>query len=203
LNPTVIIGLDARGFIFAPALALRLNIRFVPVRKKGKLPGEVIQAEYTKEYGTDMFEMQKGRLTSSDRVVIVDDLIATGTPYFKVNDGRWVSESNWGDSEANGCSVNRVCIYHGIIVLEWVERFGCPSVATYHGECWFKSGLCRRGNKLEYIGRDIQPSTYPGNLEIHLQKATRPPKIDPTVIRSPLLPTLDVLAVLGVAPWLD
>ena len=78
LNPTVVIGLDARGFIFAPALALRLNIRFIPVRKRGKLPGETIQAEYVKEYGADIFEMQKGKLTSKDRVVVVDDLIATG-----------------------------------------------------------------------------------------------------------------------------
>ena len=94
LNPTVIIGLDARGFIFAPALALRLNVRFVPVRKKGKLPGEVIQAEYIKEYGTDIFEMQKGRLTSSDRVVVVDDLIATGIfPVYLIN-GRWFSKSD-------------------------------------------------------------------------------------------------------------
>jgi adenine phosphoribosyltransferase len=79
LNPTVIIGLDARGFIFAPALALRLNVRFVPVRKRGKLPGETLQAKYVKEYGEDIFEMQKGRLTSLDTVVVVDDLIATGT----------------------------------------------------------------------------------------------------------------------------
>jgi len=80
LNPTVIVGLDARGFIFAPVLALRLNIRFIPVRKKGKLPGETEQAKYVKEYGEDIFEMQKGRLSSEDRVVVVDDLIATGTP---------------------------------------------------------------------------------------------------------------------------
>jgi len=78
LNPTVIVGLDARGFIFAPALALRLDIQFVPVRKKGKLPGETIQAKYVKEYGEDVFEMQKGTMKSSDRVVVVDDLIATG-----------------------------------------------------------------------------------------------------------------------------
>lgn len=79
LDPTVIVGLDARGFIFAPALALRLNIRFVPVRKRGKLPGPRVQAKYVKEYGEDIFEMQQGRLNSLDRVVVVDDLIATGT----------------------------------------------------------------------------------------------------------------------------
>lgn len=74
----MIIGLDARGFIIAPALALRLNIRFVPVRKKGKLPGETVQAKFVKEYGEDIFEMQTGRLDETDRVVVIDDLIATG-----------------------------------------------------------------------------------------------------------------------------
>lgn len=78
LEPTVLVGLDARGFIIAPALALRLNIRFVPVRKKGKLPGETVQAKYEKEYGADIFEMQMGVLTETDRVVVIDDLIATG-----------------------------------------------------------------------------------------------------------------------------
>jgi hypothetical protein len=141
LNPTVIIGLDARGFIFAPALALRLNVRFVPVRKKGKLPGEVVQAEYVKEYGADIFEMQKGRLTSSDRVVVVDDLIATGTPDVSVNNVRWVSESNRGDGQRDGCANNRVCVHHGIIVLEWMEIIKCPSVETYHGKCRVKSRL--------------------------------------------------------------
>jgi hypothetical protein len=132
LNPTVIIGLDARGFIFAPALALRLNVRFVPVRKKGKLPGEVIQAEYIKEYGTDIFEMQKGRLTSSDRVVVVDDLIATGIfPDYLIN-GRWFSKSDRRDCETVGCAVDRICFHHGIIFLEGLEGFRCSSVATDH-----------------------------------------------------------------------
>ena len=94
LNPTVVIGLDARGFIFAPALALRLNIRFVPVRKRGKLPGPTVQAEYVKEYGADIFEIQTHVLTSSDRVVVVDDLIATGNPSGSKVDGRWVCKSN-------------------------------------------------------------------------------------------------------------
>lgn len=113
LNPTVLVGLDARGFIIAPALALRLNIRFVPVRKKGKLPGEVVQAKYVKEYGADIFEMQRGVLKSTDRVVVIDDLIATGTCFpFPVPDGttfwiwvfvlidvnlfRWLGESGGG-----------------------------------------------------------------------------------------------------------
>ena len=81
LEPTVVIGLDARGFIIAPALALRLNVRFIPVRKKGKLPGPTVQAKYEKEYGADVFELQMGRLKETDRVVVVDDLIATGNSH--------------------------------------------------------------------------------------------------------------------------
>lgn len=82
--------MDARGFIFAPALALRLDVRFVPVRKHGKLPGDCVQAKYVKEYGEDIFELQKGRLSSSDRVVVVDDLIATGNRLPDHVNDRWV-----------------------------------------------------------------------------------------------------------------
>ncbi|XP_071477769.1 adenine phosphoribosyltransferase-like [Diadema antillarum] len=74
----VVIGLEARGFLFGPLLAQRLGCSFVPVRKKGKLPGECIQVSYTLEYGTDVFEMQKGSIQPGQTVIIVDDLIATG-----------------------------------------------------------------------------------------------------------------------------
>ncbi|KAI9760667.1 MAG: hypothetical protein M4579_001531 [Chaenotheca gracillima] len=74
----VVIGLDARGFLFGPSLALRLGAAFVPVRKRGKLPGPTETAAYEKEYGRDFFEIQKGAVTPGQRVVIVDDLIATG-----------------------------------------------------------------------------------------------------------------------------
>ena len=75
----VVVGLEARGFLFAPALALRLGAAFVPVRKAGKLPGECIRVGYKKEYGEDFFEMQKdGAIREGSRVVVVDDIIATG-----------------------------------------------------------------------------------------------------------------------------
>ncbi|KAJ3204597.1 adenine phosphoribosyltransferase, partial [Entophlyctis luteolus] len=61
-----------------PTIALRLGCAFVPVRKAGKLPGEVVQVSYTKEYGTDLFEMQRGAIKPGQRVIILDDLIATG-----------------------------------------------------------------------------------------------------------------------------
>ncbi|CAG8550388.1 phosphoribosyltransferase-like protein [Gigaspora rosea] len=74
----VIVGLDARGFLFGPMVALRLNAAFVPSRKKGKLPGKTICAEFKKEYGVDTFEMQVDAIKPGQNVIIVDDLIATG-----------------------------------------------------------------------------------------------------------------------------
>jgi len=75
---SVIVGLDARGFIFAPLIAQNLNISFVPVRKKGKLPGETASTSYSLEYGKDAVEVQKDAIKPGEKVVIVDDLIATG-----------------------------------------------------------------------------------------------------------------------------
>ncbi|CAG8467498.1 1179_t:CDS:2 [Scutellospora calospora] len=74
----VIVGLDARGFLFGPMVALRLNAAFVPSRKKGKLPGKTISADFKKEYGVDTFEMQADAIKPGQNVIIVDDLIATG-----------------------------------------------------------------------------------------------------------------------------
>ncbi|KAI1981221.1 adenine phosphoribosyltransferase, partial [Ophidiomyces ophidiicola] len=77
-KPEVIVGLDARGFLFGPSLALRLGAAFVPVRKKGKLPGPVETQGYEKEYGTDYFQIQADAVKPGQKVVIVDDIIATG-----------------------------------------------------------------------------------------------------------------------------
>ncbi|GAA5846985.1 hypothetical protein JCM3766R1_005887 [Sporobolomyces carnicolor] len=73
-----VVGLDARGFLFGPILAQRLQAGFVPVRKAGKLPGKCLTASYEKEYGVDSFEMQEGGIKSGANVLIIDDLIATG-----------------------------------------------------------------------------------------------------------------------------
>ncbi|KAI8849004.1 adenine phosphoribosyltransferase [Chytridium lagenaria] len=73
-----VVGLDARGFLLGPLIALRLGAAFVPVRKAGKLPGETTSAEYVKEYGTDVFEMQVGAIKPGQNVIVIDDLIATG-----------------------------------------------------------------------------------------------------------------------------
>ncbi|KAI2262900.1 adenine phosphoribosyltransferase [Ophidiomyces ophidiicola] len=77
-KPDVIVGLDARGFLFGPSLALRLGAACVPVRKKGKLPGPVETQGYEKEYGTDYFQIQADAVKPGQKVVIVDDIIATG-----------------------------------------------------------------------------------------------------------------------------
>lgn len=77
-KPDVIVGLDARGFLFGPSLALRLGASFVPVRKKGKMPGPCVTAAYEKEYGTDFFQMQEGAVKPGQKVLVVDDIIATG-----------------------------------------------------------------------------------------------------------------------------
>lgn len=74
----VIVGLESRGFLFGPTLALRLGAGFVPVRKKGKLPGECVTEKFQKEYGEDYFQMQKDAIKPGQKVVIVDDIIATG-----------------------------------------------------------------------------------------------------------------------------
>ncbi len=73
-----IVGIDARGFIFGSVLAYKLNIGLVLVRKKGKLPYDTISAEYSLEYGKDTVEMHKDAIEKGEKVLIVDDLIATG-----------------------------------------------------------------------------------------------------------------------------
>ncbi len=71
-------GIEARGFIMGGAIAAELGAGFVPLRKKGKLPGEAIGEDYALEYGTDRIEMHVGAISPAERVLIVDDLIATG-----------------------------------------------------------------------------------------------------------------------------
>ena len=73
-----IVGIDARGFVFGAVLAYKLGIGFVPVRKKGKLPYTTIQETYSLEYGEDTLEIHEDAVSKGERIVIVDDLIATG-----------------------------------------------------------------------------------------------------------------------------
>ena len=73
-----IVGIDARGFVFGAVLAYKLGIGFVPVRKKGKLPCKTIQETYTLEYGEDTLEIHEDAIKKGEKIIIVDDLIATG-----------------------------------------------------------------------------------------------------------------------------
>lgn len=75
---TKVIGVESRGFIFGAPLAHRLKIGFVPIRKAGKLPAEAFQKSYALEYGEATIELHKDALSKNDRVLIIDDLLATG-----------------------------------------------------------------------------------------------------------------------------
>ncbi|MBU0547877.1 MAG: adenine phosphoribosyltransferase [Candidatus Omnitrophica bacterium] len=73
-----IVGVEARGFIFGAALAYKIGAGFIPVRKKGKLPYKTISTTYELEYGTDTLEIHKDAIASGEKVLIIDDLLATG-----------------------------------------------------------------------------------------------------------------------------
>ena len=75
---TKVVGIESRGFIMGPILATRLNAGFIPIRKPGKLPAEVIEESYDKEYGTDTVQIHKDALDENDVVLLHDDLLATG-----------------------------------------------------------------------------------------------------------------------------
>jgi adenine phosphoribosyltransferase len=78
LQPTAIVGIESRGFLLGPLIASHLNIPFVCIRKKGKLPGRTISLAYNLEYGHAEIELQENALKAGDRVIIHDDVLATG-----------------------------------------------------------------------------------------------------------------------------
>lgn len=77
-NVSKVAGIESRGFIFGGALAFSLGVGFVPIRKPGKLPWKKIREEYALEYGTDVLEMHKESIQKGEKIVLVDDLLATG-----------------------------------------------------------------------------------------------------------------------------
>lgn len=77
-NISVVAGIEARGFIFGPPIALAIGAKFVPLRKPNKLPGKVFKQEYDLEYGSDCLEMHIEAVEAGERALVVDDLIATG-----------------------------------------------------------------------------------------------------------------------------
>ncbi len=75
---TKVVGIESRGFIVAPAVAMELGVGFVPIRKPGKLPAETVEIRYQKEYGVDTIQIHKDAISADDVVLIHDDLLATG-----------------------------------------------------------------------------------------------------------------------------
>ncbi|XP_022568529.1 adenine phosphoribosyltransferase 2 isoform X1 [Brassica napus] len=78
MNISLVAGVEARGFIFGPPIALAIGAKFVPLRKPGKLPGRVISEEYELEYGNDRLEMSMEAVKTHERALVIDDLVATG-----------------------------------------------------------------------------------------------------------------------------
>ena len=77
-QPDIIAGIESRGFLFATPLAMRMGLPMMMIRKAGKLPGEVVSYEYDLEYGTDTIQIQADAIKAGQKVVIIDDLLATG-----------------------------------------------------------------------------------------------------------------------------
>jgi len=77
-QPDLLVGIESRGFLVAAPLALKLGCGFIMVRKRGKLPGDTVRHEYALEYGTDTIEIQRDAIQPGQRVVVLDDLLATG-----------------------------------------------------------------------------------------------------------------------------
>lgn len=78
LGITKVVGIESRGFILAPAVAIEIGAGFVPIRKPGKLPADTVEVSYAKEYGVDVIQMHKDALNENDIVLIHDDILATG-----------------------------------------------------------------------------------------------------------------------------
>ena len=115
-----IYGIEARGFIFGPPLALRLGLPFIPVRKKGKLPGETVSRSFLLEYGEDIIEIHKADIKKGSKVLVVDDLIATGGTVKATCD--LLSE--------NGAKVEDVFCFIGLPFLNYKKVLGQYSVTT-------------------------------------------------------------------------
>lgn len=123
----VVVGPESRGFIFGVPVAYNMRKSFVPVRKKGKLPCETIEMEYELEYGTAVIEMHKDSIKPGQRVVIVDDLIATGG----------TTEAIIKLVEALGGKVVKVCFLMELAGLKGRERlsgYDVDSVIIYEGK---------------------------------------------------------------------
>lgn len=120
---TKVVGTEARGFLFGAPVALALGVGFVPVRKPGKLPRTTISESYELEYGTDKLEIHTDAITADDRVLVVDDLLATGGTIAataklirrlggKVTDAAFIINlpDLGGEARLNNCGINCYCL---------------------------------------------------------------------------------------------
>ena len=123
----VVVGPESRGFIFGVPVAYALHKGFVPVRKKGKLPCETVSAEYDLEYGSAVIEMHKDAIKPGQKVVIIDDLIATGGTI----------EAIIGLVEQLGGEVVKICFVMELAGLKGREKlsgYEIESLITYEGK---------------------------------------------------------------------
>jgi adenine phosphoribosyltransferase len=122
-----VVGVEARGFIFGGALATRLNLGFIPVRKKGKLPYKTKSITYSLEYGTDTLEIHEDALKPKDKVLIVDDLLATGGTVKAVADL----------VEAQGAEIIGIAFVIELVDLkgrEKLKKYPIVSLVEFEGE---------------------------------------------------------------------
>ena len=113
-----IVGIESRGFMFGAALALSMEKGFVPVRKPGKLPVRVVRQEYSLEYGSDAIEMHHDAIKPGQRVVVVDDLVATGG----------TAEATCALVESVGAQVSALAFVVALDFIPWRERLGSRDV---------------------------------------------------------------------------
>ena len=109
-----VLGIESRGFLFGPVLANMMGLSFVPIRKKGKLPGEVNSIEYQLEYGSDTLQVQKSSLPHDSHCLVVDDLMATGG----------TAKASTDLIEMNGSSVVAVAVLIELKELKGAEKLG-------------------------------------------------------------------------------
>lgn len=126
---TAIVGTEARGFIFGAPLAVKMGVPFIPVRKPGKLPRAVISQDYQLEYGTDTMQIHTDALTKSDKVLMVDDLLATGGTI----------EATTSLIRQLGATVNDACFVVNLPELGGEQRLAkldinCYSLTEFDGE---------------------------------------------------------------------
>ena len=123
----IVVGPESRGFIFGMPIAYNLNKSFVPVRKKGKLPRETIEQEYALEYGTATLEMNKTGIKKGDKVIIIDDLLATGG----------TMEAMIKMVESLGGKVVKVCVLIELPALkgrELLKNYQVESIIQFDGK---------------------------------------------------------------------